>query len=196
MIEVMPGYTRRKRTTKIIVHHTAAIQDLTVQDLDAMHRARGYKGVGYNIYIRKNGTVYVGRGEDAIGAHAGAKANMNSQSVGICLSGNFEIEQPTLAQLESLVPLLTRLCRKYILTANAIIGHRDVTPTLCPGKFMPMMDIKGDVRLALMKDTQPETGLTDAHQQAGITALGVLYGLPLPEGAVALLNRLRRYFPD
>lgn len=193
-IEVMPGFIRRKRTDKIILHHTASVTDLTLADLEAMHKARGYKGVGYNHYIRQTGVAYIGRGDDAIGAHAGSKSGFNSKSVGVSLSGNFDINnnQPTPAQIATLIPLLVRLCRKYNLTAEDIIGHRDVTPTACPGRFFPMHEIKGAVRLALMKGTMDEV-MTDAHKQAGITAMRILYSLPFPQEAEAILNKLRPF---
>lgn len=149
MIEVSPGFQRRKSTKKLILHHTAAMSDLTLAEIDSMHKGNGWKGIGYCLYIRQAGDLHIGRGEDAVGAHAGSKSNMNSVSCGICLSGNFEIQHPTDAQIATLVPLLARLCRKYGLQVTDIIGHRDVTPTACPGRNFPMSVVRLDVSALL-----------------------------------------------
>ena len=64
-----------------------------------------------------------------MGAHC---ENYNSVSIGICLEGNFEIEQPTEKQLTSLSELIQYLKKKY---GNVqIVGHRDLNATACPGK--------------------------------------------------------------
>ena len=63
------------------------------------------------------------------GSHA---LDYNSVSIGICLSGNFEIEKPTDNQLKSLSELLQHLKQKY---GNVqVVGHRDLNATACPGK--------------------------------------------------------------
>lgn len=120
---------KRGETKLIVVHHTASTRDMTVQEIHELHLNQGWAGMGYHFYINKNGDVFRGRPEEMIGSHA---LNYNSSSVGVCLSGNFEEEQPTKEQLTSLAELLKYLKAKY--SSARIVGHKDLNATACPGK--------------------------------------------------------------
>lgn len=121
---------RSKVLEYIVIHHTASTAKETVEQIHNFHiNNNGWAGIGYHFYIRKDGTIYRGRPEEYIGAHC---ENYNSVSLGICLEGNFEIEQPTEKQLQSLSELIHNLKQKY---GNVqVIGHRDLNATACPGK--------------------------------------------------------------
>ena len=56
----------------IVVHCSATREDCTLspEDLDRLHRRRGFNGTGYHYYIRKDGTVHLTRPLERIGAHA------------------------------------------------------------------------------------------------------------------------------
>lgn len=118
----------RAKTDYIVVHHTAAVIDYTVNEIHDMHINNGWSGIGYHFYIRKNGDIFEGRPCTMIGAHA---EGYNYRSISVCLSGNFEVEKPTKAQIASLAYMLEKLKTKY---PNAIIaGHRELNSTACPG---------------------------------------------------------------
>jgi N-acetyl-anhydromuramyl-L-alanine amidase AmpD len=88
--------------------------------------------------VRANGTIERGRPELAIGAHAGSAGN--GDSIGIVLTGNFEIGAPSTAQMVALAELINELRGRY---GNlAVIGHKDVMATACPGKNFPWADLK------------------------------------------------------
>ena len=55
----------------IVVHCSATREDCTLspEDLDRLHRRRGFNGTGYHYYIRKDGTVHLTRPIERIGAH-------------------------------------------------------------------------------------------------------------------------------
>ena len=55
-----------------VVHCSATREDCTLspEALDVMHRRRGFNGTGYHYYIRKDGTLYLTRSLERIGAHA------------------------------------------------------------------------------------------------------------------------------
>lgn len=116
----------------LVVHHTATTYDMPLEELHNMHQNDPlfkYAGIGYHYYIRKNGEIFKGRDEKFAGAHVIGK---NFESLGICLSGNFEIEEPTAKQINSLSEILRFLKSKY---KNAeIVGHCDLYATKCPGK--------------------------------------------------------------
>ena len=56
----------------IVIHCSAtrADRDFTEEDLEVCHRRRGFNGVGYHFYIRKNGSIKTTREIERIGAHA------------------------------------------------------------------------------------------------------------------------------
>ena len=82
------GMTKRTKTNLIVLHHAAA-KSCSVQDVHRWHLDRGWSGIGYHFFVRKDGTVWRGRPEDRVGAHT---VNYNSRSIGICFEGNFELE--------------------------------------------------------------------------------------------------------
>lgn len=127
------GMVERQKTELIVIHHTASKTDFTVQEIHQMHLKQGenWKGIGYHYYINKKGIIYRGRPEKYSGSHA---IDYNSISIGVCLSGNFEEEEPNVNQITSLIELLYYLRAKYSNTE--IVGHRDLNATACPGKFL------------------------------------------------------------
>jgi len=127
------------KPTDLIFHHTAS-KSISAEDINEMHIKEGWGGIGYHFYIRKDGTIYRGRPENATGAHA---IGRNKNSIGICLEGNFEETSPTKEQKDSLVKLSTDMIIKHNL--EGIFGHEDVYETLCPGKNFPMEEIQNKV---------------------------------------------------
>lgn len=121
--------TKRSKTEQYILHHTACSQ-ATPEEIHRWHLNNGWAGAGYNLYVRKDGTIYELRDIDCVGAHA---YGSNSNSVGICCEGNFEVEQMTDAQVESVKWLLnTYLKERY--GKLPVKKHKDVCATSCPGK--------------------------------------------------------------
>lgn len=120
--------SKRTRTTYGILHHTAC-SNASPEDIHRWHLSQGWVGAGYNLYVRKDGTIYELRPIDCIGAHA---SGYNSVSVGVCFEGNFEEEEMTAAQVESGKQVINYLKNKY--PGISFKGHRDVNSTDCPGK--------------------------------------------------------------
>lgn len=112
----------------IIIHCSATRADrsFTMADLEACHKARGFKSVGYHYYIRRNGDIYPGRPEDQPGAHA---LRYNATSIGICYEGGLDAsgrpaDTRTPAQKLTLRELLKSLRKDY--PQARIVGHRDL----------------------------------------------------------------------
>ena len=55
----------------IVVHcsSTRASQTVTVEDIDRMHKAKGWAGIGYHWVIYQDGSIHEGRKEKYAGAH-------------------------------------------------------------------------------------------------------------------------------
>ena len=129
--------TIRKSTKRVIIHHTASA-DVPASTIHQWHLNQGWSGIGYHFVVRANGTIERGRPELAIGAHAGSAGN--GDSIGIVLTGNFETGKPTAAQMVALAELINELRGRY---GNlAVIGHKDVMATACPGKNFPWDELR------------------------------------------------------
>ena len=143
-----------KRKIKHIIIHCAATPNgraFTVEQIDSMHKQRGFKRnsqwvrnfnpkiahVGYHFVIELDGTVKEGRHLEEIGAHV---QGANSNSVGICMIGT---DKFTLSQFNSLRQLMYRLSleitRRHTTDTNgtmiafkdfgiSVKGHRDHSP--------------------------------------------------------------------
>lgn len=129
-----------------LVYHHSASSNLSPEQIHDMHLERAWGGIGYHFYIRKDGTIYRGRREEMIGAHAKGR---NRDSIGICLEGNFEDEKITGEQMYSLVRLSTDMIIKYNIQDS--MGHRDVYNTLCPGKNVNIDSIKESIAEELIR---------------------------------------------
>ena len=100
---------RRSATRRIILHHAAAVT-CTPQQVHQWHLANGWSGIGYHFFVRKDGSVYRGRPEDTVGAHAG---NNNYDSIGVCFEGSFDREEMPAAQKQAGMELVAYLKQKY-----------------------------------------------------------------------------------
>lgn len=116
----------------IVVHCSATREDsrLTVEALRQEHLRRGFGGIGYHYYIRRDGTVVNTRPVGRVGAHV---RGYNKYSVGICYEGGLAADGTpkdtrTPEQRMSLHLLVAQLLRRF---PNArLCGHRDLSPDL------------------------------------------------------------------
>jgi hypothetical protein len=118
----------------IVLHHAQALK-CTWKDINLWHEQNGWSCAGYNEFIDKNGDVYIMRG-DNIGAQC---LNFNSKSYGICLEGDFNIEQllEDSPQFQSLIYRLIYNKARFTMFQN-IKGHFELYNTECPGKNFPL----------------------------------------------------------
>lgn len=129
----------RKATSLIVIHHTK-IPGMTVASIHDLHLKNGWAGIGYHKVILPDGSLAEGRTEPMIGAHA---LGANRESLGIVLVGDFDNDQPSPAQMATLVSLTASLMKKYGLAAAAVVPHRAVTDgTTCPGLKFPWANFK------------------------------------------------------
>jgi hypothetical protein len=158
-----------RKFSHILVHHTASAPGVTLAELDAMHRARGFAGIGYHYVILRSpqdnytrGYLKAARPDTRSGAHAGSPKETldgrpwNSFAIGMAVAGTFH---PGLAHSERLargsqlyadvLAAVVHLCRKYGIPAANIRGHYEVKRTACPGDWFELDDLKADVAKAL-----------------------------------------------
>ena len=128
----------------IVIHHSASSRDYTsIKQINDWHEAR-YKVlgfpkselgfyIGYHRVITGDGAIAKTRNDREEGAHALTDDYMNLKSIGICLTGNFEQEEPSKAQLRSLASEIKRYVAQYNIPSENIAPHSSYVDTLCCG---------------------------------------------------------------
>jgi hypothetical protein len=131
----------------IVIHHSATPRG-GAHSFDQEHRRRGWDGLGYDFVIgngtdTRDGQIEVGPRwtRQVQGAHAGV-ALYNEYGIGICLVGDFNIDRPTRAQINSTARLVAYLMATYHIPASSVLGHRDIKPTDCPGRYVSVTGIR------------------------------------------------------
>lgn len=149
----------RLQTRGIVLHHTATpnVSPLTgeaeqarayelVRGIWRYHvQNNGWKDIGYHFVVARSGLIIEARrgsslvlkdGRLVTGSHCPTK---NTTHVGICLEGNYQIAQDVPSVLwESLVRLIAYLSyvAGFSLDRSAVLLHREVRQTLCPGDLI------------------------------------------------------------
>jgi N-acetylmuramoyl-L-alanine amidase len=131
-------FTLRRKTERIIFHHSATNGDVSAATVHGWHLNNGWLGIGYHYLIRSSGLIEIGRPENVIGSHSGSAGNSNG--IGICVAGNFMNGKPTNEQVMASIELVRDIHTRY--GAIPIIGHRDVMATACPGIHFPLDEIR------------------------------------------------------
>ena len=112
----------------------------TPDGVHSSHVGNGWAGIGYHYLVRKDGTIYRGRPEDTVGAHA---YGANSHSIGVCFEGNYEVEQSTpAAQLAAGQALVADIKRRWGITK--VIGHKDVDDTFKHTSCLALFRVVGE----------------------------------------------------
>lgn len=134
-------FNKRKETTQLIIHCSATkpTMDVGVREIRQWHRQQGWLDVGYNLIVRRDGTVEKGRDLYQVGAHT---KGHNSNSVSICLIGGVDSNMKpednfTEAQYVTLDKLVDQMVETFS-DLKRIIGHRDIDS----GKACPSFDVK------------------------------------------------------
>lgn len=127
--------------TRITVHHEGftpvfftdekSTKDRMKQILKVHTRDRGWGDIGYHYVIDRAGRIIEARNVAYQGAHV---KNHNEHNVGVMLLGNFEKQTPSQAQLNTLRPTLRYLMAKYRVPVSRVYTHRELGPTVCPGR--------------------------------------------------------------
>lgn len=127
------------RTINEIIIHCSATrpdQDVTARNIHNYHISKGWWGIGYHFYIRKDGRIEGGRAVEIPGAHT---EGHNQHSIGICYEGGvirmndilYNKDTRTPEQVRSMYLLICTLLHCYP-SIKKISGHKDYNNTACP----------------------------------------------------------------
>jgi N-acetylmuramoyl-L-alanine amidase len=152
VIEAIRRAPVKRRRWQFIVVHNSGTRQGNARAFDYYHRnvRRMRNGLAYHFVIG-NGTSS-GNGQIEVGDRWRRQINgghvhsdyLNNISLGICLVGDFNRDQPTRAQLESceeLIRYLRERCGKVGMRSIIVKPHREMNPprwaTDCPGDDFP-----------------------------------------------------------
>ncbi|WP_157446608.1 FG-GAP-like repeat-containing protein [Cellulosimicrobium sp. TH-20] len=141
------------RVNGAVVHHTAGSNNYTAAQVPSIIRgiytyhaqSRGWGDIGYNFLVDKFGRIWEGRAGGVERAIVGAHASgVNSHTFGLSLMGNYDQVGVPAAAMDAMSRLIAWKLSLHGVSANgtasidgrtmsAVVGHRDVGQTSCPG---------------------------------------------------------------
>lgn len=149
---------KKGETIGVAVHHSVYkpannLAELKVQAglFDSWHKSKswaediktvgeyGYQYIEYHYLMATDGTILQVQDEKYVLYHSGdvgsGNLSFNLHGIAICLTGNYENDIPTQAQMKSLVLFIRSVQDRYKIDAM-VRGHKEVsqTATACPGK--------------------------------------------------------------
>ena len=123
-----------RKIEKIIIHCSATPEGrpVTVKDITAWHKERGFRTIGYHYVIYLNGEIHPGRKESEVGAHT---VGQNQKSIGICYIGGVDKQmkaKDTRTEIQKIVlrDLVNDLKKRY--PDATVHGHNEFAAKACP----------------------------------------------------------------
>ena len=172
--------TIREDIDLVVVHHTAGSNNYTREQADGLVRGiqnyhrntLGWDDIGYNALVDRFGTVYEGRAgglENAVqGAHA---TGYNNGSFGISVMGDYsDMDAPDAAYeaaadmiawkaaIHDFDPLGTTDRTYHRKPVRAVVGHRNVGTSACPGRIAEKLSwLRSEAAVRRGSSPQPTT---------------------------------------
>lgn len=126
----------RRPINWLIIHAAATKKSMNISasDVDLWHRAKGWNGIGYNFFIKFDGTIERGRSLHNYGAHTVGRSG-NKKSIGICLEGGMgedgkEKDTLTPEQWNAIIRIFCEAKKHY--PSIKIAGHNQFDRKPCP----------------------------------------------------------------
>ena len=122
--------------SQVVIHHIGVNASVPPANTAAYHVRKGWPGIGYHFQIQQDGTAYQTQELETVSYHCGGSCN--TISVGICLEGSFVGDRvPGERQLAATRDVVNWLLWTLNLPKSAVVGHKDVRQTRCPGDTWP-----------------------------------------------------------
>lgn len=93
--------------------------------------SRGWADIGYHYVVDPQGRIWEGRSSRYQGAHV---KDQNENNLGILCLGNFQVQQPTQAQLAALDRFVGFQMQRNAVPIARVRTHREIAQTECPGR--------------------------------------------------------------
>lgn len=171
--------------THLIIHHSAGFsaapdyKQVMTYYWDFHVNTNGWDDIGYNWLIDPNGVIYEARGSNTLGAHFSC---MNSNTLGICMIGNYVSQPPSDTAMGSLLALLAYEAStnnidpdgmSYHSTSQLnlynISSHRDGNGATAPGSCPKGTVCPGDSLYALLPEIRNTLNAKGCMQGVSVT---------------------------
>ena len=133
--------------TQLTIHHagdqTGTTGPARYRSWQAYHISRGWGDLAYHYIVGVDGTIYEGRDPRYAGA-TGTNYDPSGHLL-VVVEGNFNNDQPTPAQLDTLTRILAWASIEYAVSPSTIAGHRDHASTSCPGNNLYPYIASGEI---------------------------------------------------
>ena len=134
------------REINYIAVHCAATKpsmDVPIERIKKWHLDRGWSDIGYHFYIRRDGSLFIGRDILIPGAHV---SGYNKNSIGVCYEGGIDEDgepEDNRTKIQKIVLLSLLKSLKSIFKDAVIQGHRDFPDV---HKACPSFDAKKEYK--------------------------------------------------
>lgn len=149
---------------RLTLHHTAVRQTASTQGPGRVrqhqryHQSLGWPDLAYHFLVDRTGLAYQGR-DIRFRGDTGTEYDPTGHFL-VCMEGDFEVQEPTRAQLDTTVALFAWASQQYGIDASTLAGHGSYAVTSCPGSAV----------MALMPD------LAAAVAETGPVAIDIACG--------------------
>jgi N-acetyl-anhydromuramyl-L-alanine amidase AmpD len=141
---IWKSYSKRSLSEidQVVIHHSLTTSGSAVEYAKYHVDNNGWPGIGYHYVISKDGEIVQSQPLKVISFHV---SGQNTRSIGICLTGNYDTQQPTEAQLDACVKLIRWLQDKELKRKLEIAGHNQYSSKSCPGRNINVNEIAARV---------------------------------------------------
>lgn len=148
-IEKLVGSKQHKVKWSYITLHHSATKEGNAEAFDRYHRQKRMGGLAYHFVIG-NGTDSQDGQVEVGWRWIRQKQSSRPKDIQICLVGDFDQQELSSAQFNSLVRLINILRRQYGIPLHNIRRHEDVRGciTECPGSNFPFYELLAKLRKA------------------------------------------------
>jgi hypothetical protein len=138
--------------TRLTVHHAGTQRTTTgppqFRGWQTWHMdGQDWPDLAYHVIIGVDGTVYEGR-DPGFQGDTGTAYDTTGHFL-VVVEGDFEVDRPTAAQLDSLAAVLAWASKHYGVSPATITGHGDHAATLCPGLHLESRITSGELQSAV-----------------------------------------------
>lgn len=143
-------------TTQLAQAASIAAEREQMRKIESVGESRFGTGISYNVLVFPSGRAYQGVSWNRRGTHTGGR---NSTARSICLAGNYDIYEPTDAQIATAQRIYHGGMGRLWRAGAPLYPHRAVKATACPGNhaYARLDDIRSTA--GLINNPKPATDL-------------------------------------
>ena len=123
---------------QVVIHHSLTKSGSPAAYAKYHVDKNGWPGIGYHYVISKEGEIVQTQPLRTVSFHT---SGQNTRSIGICLTGDYDVQQAPEVQLDACVKLIKWLEQKELKRSLQIAGHNKYSSKSCPGRNINVNEI-------------------------------------------------------